>query len=229
MKRVIASVLWTAFLMGSVARSDVPTTSPAAAERSASTGYSATALYNSANAYARAGKPGLAVLNYERAKLLDPNDPDIEANLNRTRQTASLPPESPTVLNRLIRRIPPDGVAWIGFVGLLIAGGSMLSRELLPKHRGRLLAAAVFGFCLLSVTLASAISVWPTLHQAVVVGHSVPARVSPTLIEETLFVLPEADIVSVSAEHDGFMLVKNRAGRTGWAPNSNLALIVPGR
>jgi len=32
-------------------------------------------LYNLANAYARAGKPGLAVLNYERAKLLEPNDP----------------------------------------------------------------------------------------------------------------------------------------------------------
>ena len=227
MKRVIASVLSTAFLMCSAARCDTPATS-AAPDRSASTGYSATALYNSANAYARDGKPGLAVLNYERAKLLDPTDPDIEANLNRIRQTASLPPESPSILNRLVRSIPPDGVAWLGFAGLLIAGGSMVSRELLPKHRGRLLAAAVFGFCLLGITLSCAITVWPTLHQAVVVGHSVPVRVSPTLIEETLFVLPEADVVSVSAEHDGFMLVTNRAGRTGWAPNSNLALIVPG-
>ena len=58
------------------------------------------------------------------------------------------------------------------------------------------------------------------------VGHSVQVRVSPTLIEAPLFVLPEADIVSVSAEHDGFMLIKNSAGRTGWAPNANLALIV---
>ena len=44
-------------------------------------GYSADGLYNLANSYARAGKPGLAVLNYERADLLKPNDPDIEANL----------------------------------------------------------------------------------------------------------------------------------------------------
>ena len=40
----------------------------------APSGYSAPALYNRANAYARAGKPGLAVLNYERAKLLEPKD-----------------------------------------------------------------------------------------------------------------------------------------------------------
>ena len=81
-------------------------------------------------------------------------------------------------------------------------------------------------FCLLGITLSCALEVWPTLQEAVVVGHSVQVRVSPTLIEEPLFVLPEADIVSVSAEHDGFMLVKNSAGRTGWAPNANLALIV---
>jgi len=39
----------------------------------------------------------------------------------------------------------------------------------------------------------------------------------------------EADVVTVSAEHDGFYLVKTRAGRTGWAPSANLALIVPRR
>src|SRR3982074_279247 len=52
---------------------------PAGQSVPAQPGYSAPALYNLANAYARAGKPGLAVLNYERAKLLDPSDPDVAA------------------------------------------------------------------------------------------------------------------------------------------------------
>ena len=34
------------------------------------TGYSAAGLYNLGNSYARAGKPGMAILNYERASLL---------------------------------------------------------------------------------------------------------------------------------------------------------------
>ena len=38
----------------------------------ADTAYSAAGLYNLANSYARAGKPGMAVLNYERASLLAP-------------------------------------------------------------------------------------------------------------------------------------------------------------
>src|SRR6202161_2860169 len=50
--------------------------------------YSADGLYNLANSYARAGKPGLAVLNYERAALLAPDDPDINANLAYVRTAA---------------------------------------------------------------------------------------------------------------------------------------------
>ena len=196
---------------------------------SAPTGYSAAALYNSANAYARAGKPGLAVLNYERAKLLDPNDPDIDANLHHVREVSGLAPQPPASLERLTRIGSPRTLSWIGVLGLLIAGVSMLAREVYPAHRGKLLASALIGFCALGVTLGCAVSVRPTLYEAVVVGHSIPVRVSPTLIEEPLFVLLEADIVSVNGEHDGFMLVKTRTGRTGWAPSPNLAPIVPKR
>jgi hypothetical protein len=51
--------------------------------------------------------------------------------------------------------------------------------------------------------------------------------VSPVPIEEPLFVLPEASIVSMTAEHDGFVLIRTKAGRTGWAQRANLAPIVP--
>jgi hypothetical protein len=192
-------------------------------------GYSAAALYNLANAYARAGKPGLAVLNYERAQLLDPNDRDIDANLQRVRNASGLRPLPATGLERLTRIVSPTAVSWIGVFGLIVAGLCMLAREMTRTHRGKLLAAALVGFCLMGVTLGSALAVWPTLHEAVVVGHPIPVRVSPTLIEEPIFTLPEAEIVSVRGEHDGFMLVKTGAGRTGWAPQANLALIVPPR
>lgn len=195
----------------------------------AAAGYSAAALYNLANAYARAGKPGLAVLNYERAKLLDPQDPDIEANLQRVRDASGLRPMPATGLERLVRIANPTAVSWIGVFGLLVAGLCLLAREVAPAHRGKLLAAALMGFCLVSGTLGSALAVWPTLHEAVVVGHAVPVRVSPTLIEEPIFTLPEAEIVGVREEHEGFILIKTGAGRTGWAPQANLALIVPPR
>src|ERR1700682_625922 len=97
-------------------------------------GYSAPALYNLANAYARAGKPGLAVLNYERAKLLEPNDPDIDANLRHVREAVGLPPESRNRFERMADIASPRILAWVGVLGLLIAGVSVLARPLYPRH-----------------------------------------------------------------------------------------------
>lgn len=57
-------------------------------------GYTAAALYNAANSYARAGKAGMAILYYERARLLAPNDSDIEANLRYVRASSRLPRRS---------------------------------------------------------------------------------------------------------------------------------------
>lgn len=233
MTRITAwSLLWAALLI-SVTPSEAQQPQPQAATPALvapslpTAGHSAAALYNLANAYARAGKPGLAVLNYERAKLLDPSDPDIEANLHRVRDSAGLRPRAVGSLDRLTQLASPATISWIGILGLLIAGLSLLAREANRAHRGKLLAAALIGFGLIGVTAGSAVAVWPTLHEAVVVGHAVPVRVSPTLIEEPIFTLPEAETVGISGEHDGFMLIKTAAGRTGWAPGSNLALIVP--
>jgi hypothetical protein len=190
-------------------------------------GYSAAALYNLANAYARTGKPGLAVLNYERARLLEPNDPDINANLRHVRQVSGQPPESRSGLDRLTRIAGPRIVAWVGVLGLLIAGLGALARLRYPRRRRVLLAATLVGICLLGMTIADGIALWPIVHEGVVITRTAPVRVSPVTMEEPLFELSEATIVKMSAEHDGFVLVQTQAGRSGWVPSANLAPIVP--
>jgi hypothetical protein len=205
----------------------VPPAGQAPAAGQAQAGYSAPALYNLANAYARSGKPGLAVLNYERARLIEPNDPDIEANLRHVREASGLPPESPGRLERLTGLASPRIFAWLGMLGFIVAGVSALARRLYPRHRRKLLAATLAGISLLGVTIASALTLWPIMHEAVVITKAAPVRVSPVPIEEPVFVLPEASIVGMSAEHDGFVLIRTKAGRTGWALRSNLAPIIP--
>src|ERR1700686_3089233 len=190
-------------------------------------GYSAPALYNLANAYARAGKPGMAVLNYERARLLEPNDPDIDANLRHVREASGLPQESRSGFERLTGFASPRLVAWAGVLGLLTAGVSVVARPLYPRHRRKFLAATLVGIGLLGVTIGSSVALWPIMHEAVVITRAAPVRVSPVPIEEPLFELPEASIVRMIAEHDGFVLIRTQAGRTGWALRANVAPIVP--
>src|ERR1700689_959028 len=89
--------------------------------------YSADGLYNLANSYARAGKPGLAVLSYERAALLAPDDPDINANLAYVRASAHLSMKPRSRFARLVQTISPTLVAWLGVLGIALVGMGLVA------------------------------------------------------------------------------------------------------
>ena len=211
----------------SLAPAPPPSVAPSPTRANTPAGFSAPALYNLANAYARTGKPGLAVLNYERARLLDPTDPDIQANLRHVREAAGLPPESRNAFDRAAGIATPPMLALLGIAGLLITGTGVLARRLYPRHRRKLLLPILLGISCCGVTVASAVALWPIVHAGVVVTHTAPVRVSPVTMEDPLFTLPEATMVRMSSEHDGFILVQTTGGRSGWVPSANLAPIVP--
>jgi len=190
------------------------------------TGYSAAALYNLANSYARAGKPGMAVLNYERARLLAPNDPDINANLRHVRESLQLPAEPHDWFGRAVVGRPAV-IAWLGVIGLTIVGVSLLFRRPFSGPRWLRSAMAVVGIALVGLTVCNAVLIWPKLHEGVVIVAGTSARVSPVPMGDPLFVLPEAETVTMTAEHEGFVLVRTRGGRIGWVSQANLAPVLP--
>jgi hypothetical protein len=190
-------------------------------------GYSAAGLYNLANSYARAGKPGMAILNYERASLLSPGDPDVQANLRLIRASAHLPSETPDTLDRVAGIASPFWISWIGVVGLTLLGASLIAAHLSSRHRLVRGTAMLLGASMIGLTICSALALWPRLHQGVVIAAATPVRVSPVPMADALFSLPEGEKVKITAEHDGFALIETRAGRAGWISGSNLAPIVP--
>jgi hypothetical protein len=195
---------------------------------SAQPGYNAASLYNSANAYALAGKPGMAVLNYERARLLAPNDPDIEVNLRRVRQSAHVALEPAAWFEPLVTVANPRVLSWLGLAGVILACGSVLAGRLQPRHRLLRHSGTLVGLLLMGLTLGNAVMLWPRVHAAVVIVADAPARVSPVPLGDPLFVLPEAEMVRIGASHEGFVLVQTAAGRSGWVSQTSVAAIVPG-
>ena len=190
-------------------------------------GYSAAGLYNLANSYARAGKPGMAVLNYERAKLLAPNDPDVEANLQFVRASAHLPAETRGTFARVAGFAGPVFLAWIGIAGLIIVGGCVLAGRSSARHRRLRHAGILVGVCMVGVTVCNGIALWPKLHAGVVIVAATPVRVSPVPMGDALFTLAEGETVKLAAEHEGFTLIRTRNGRSGWVSKTNVAPIVP--
>jgi hypothetical protein len=189
--------------------------------------YSAAGLYDLGNSYARQGKPGMAVLNYERANLLSPNDPDIDANLVYVRATEHLPAPSRSTFYGLARIASPFALSWIGVLGLMIVGGSALAAQLSSRHPWLRRTALLMGISMISLTACNAVALWPLLHEGVVITAMTQARVSPVPMGDSLFVLPEAETVKITAEHEGFFLVQSGAGRTGWVSRSNVVPVVP--
>jgi hypothetical protein len=189
--------------------------------------YSADGLYNLANSYARAGKPGLAVLNYERAALLAPNDADINANLEYVRAGAGVRPEPRSRFARIAEAASATSSAWAGVLGIALVGGALLAGRITPRFPWLRFGGIALGGALIALTVANAILLWPQMHAAVVLVNPTPARVSPVPMGDTAFVLREAETVTVTAEHEDFTLIRTRAGLSGWVARANLGAVVP--
>ena len=194
---------------------------------SAQPGYSAAGLYNLANSYARAGKPGMAVLNYERARLLAPNDSDIDTNLRYVRELGATGDRT----TRPVRALVHARQSHTDIVGrrhrlVIMESACSLGRiyspiSIITARRGGLRRRDV------GMTVGNGVVLWPKLHEASRDHEpNTAVRVSPGAHGRPLFVLPEAETVRCSSEHEGFVLVRTRAGRTGWVSRANLAPVV---
>jgi len=151
--------------------------------------YSAPALYDLGNFYARAERPAMAVLNYERARILAPTDPDIQKNLSHVRESVGLPALQTGWLSQHGRLANPNTLYWIGVLGLAITGLTLVLRRARSKHRTLLAGGALVGGILMAVSLGDAIATASTLHEYVVMAAT-PARTSPTSAVEPLFTVP---------------------------------------
>jgi hypothetical protein len=189
--------------------------------------YSADDLYNLANSYARAGKPGLAVLYYERAALLAPGDEDIQANLEYVRASAHVPAQPRRRLARIAAAASPSLAAWLGVMGIALAGAGAVVGRMTSRFRPARTCSIVAGTALVTLTVANAMLQWPRMHAAVILVNQTPARVSPVPMGDTTVVLPEAETVTMTAEHEDFVLIRTRGGRSGWVARGSLGAVMP--
>jgi tetratricopeptide (TPR) repeat protein len=213
-------VAWALTLLGCLAGTH-------AGAASAQTRYSAAALYNLGNAYAREGKPGMAVVNYERARLLAPDDPDIEANLELVRRSVGVPIEASSRLERAFGTASPTVASWIGVMGLALVAAALISGRLRAPHRWAHRAALILGIAAIGVPVGNGVTLWPRLHEAIVIAGAAPVRVSPAPMGDALFTLKEAEAVRITGEHEGFFLVRTLPGRVGWVWHADLVPVVP--
>jgi len=83
------------------------------------------------------------------------------------------------------------------------------------------------GMGYIALTASNALLLWPRMHDAVILINQTPVRVAPVPMGDTAFVLPEAETVTITAEHEDFALIRTRRGLSGWVARANLGAVVP--
>ena len=190
-------------------------------------GWSAAVLFNLANADVRQGKTADAILSYERALWLAPEDPDILANLNLTRKQLGLGIPETSWYEHAADTFSPNAWAWIssGLFTLLCA--ALFAAQGLPQKR-RLLRVAAVGAALALFISGAALTIQSqNLQRAVVMSGSASALISPFTNAKMAFPVAAGELVHVEKAYGDFWLVKSSDGRSGWMPKEQVEKVIP--
>lgn len=174
-------------------------------------------FFNLGNAYFRLGRMGLAALNYRRAWVLAPRDPDVAANLRFTLDTAGALSPSPPMAMRLLQRASLS--EWAGvLVAAYWIGAASLALWLLAVPN-RALWIRIFLFALGVMAMAgTGTGVWLSYwrHPEVVIVQSGQRALFAPLENATPhFEVPEGSILRLAQRTPGWLEV-DAGGRKGW-------------
>ena len=203
----------------------------------AARGYSAPLCFNLANAEAKAGHVGQAILNYERARYLAPADRDIDHNLQLARRQAGLKTNSLRWWQIALRTLTINQWlaivdVWLVLIALAVVA-HLFVRRLAPSAQRTVLGKIVKTVLFVSVPCALftgylALLAAPLRIEGVVVARQAVLRLSPFDAAEQIGTLPEGELVTVEQQHNNYFRIEGRDGIYGWITRPNLEPVIVG-
>lgn len=200
-------------------------------------GRESSALYfNTGNAYFRTNQLPHAVLYYEKALLLDPNDKEIQENLEMARKLTGDEIEAvpeffltrwrKAVMNSL--SADTWGVISVSsFLLLLLAVGFFVAGQAPSVKR-----SAFFGGLMMLLALGISFSMGYAQKQrvqahnsAIVFSPSVTVRSAPNPSATSLFVLHEGTKARIQEKSDGWYEIRIANGEVGWLKKEDIRRI----
>ncbi|MBU2452651.1 MAG: BatD family protein [Proteobacteria bacterium] len=187
-------------------------------------------FYNIANAYLKANDIGQAVLWYERAKILAPNDPDLKFNLEYAATLVKDKKEAPmTVMdvlffweNLVSEKTIQITAIFSSFIFFAWAAIRVVKKQLVFSGIGILLCSL---FVL--VTTITSVNYYKRSSRlnAIIVKEEVAVRSGVTDTATKLFSLHAGTKVSVQAQRDGYLKILFSKGKVGWVKTNQAAII----
>lgn len=181
--------------------------------------------YNIGNGFLKLGKVGFAILCYEKARRLIPQDSDLKANLAYARSQVDAPamniPEENVVLKGIKRVFEDFSLNMIALAALALYLVVILVAALLilVPSAGRfkpLFLLLVLGSLLSLTGLGVRYYDEEILKHGIVVLKSVETKYEPIDKSTTYYRLQEGNDVLVMNTRDGWRQIKRADGKIGW-------------
>lgn len=200
-------------------------------------GEAADIYYNLGNSYYKADNIAKAILNYERALLLQPGNADYRANLevarSKTVDKMEAVPEIffVTWIKSLINSMSVNAWAISGIVGFILLIVSIylfvFSKQIVLKKIG-FIAGIFFLFFVILANVFAAEQKDRLLNRnkAIIISPSVTVRSTPSEGGTSLFVLHEGSKVNVKdSSMKEWKEIRLDDGKVGWVPSTSIEII----
>jgi tetratricopeptide (TPR) repeat protein len=199
-------------------------------------GASSTVYYNLGNAYYKSGKTASAILNYERALLINPGDKDLRHNLTvaKLRTTDKIEPVGEFFLIEWFRSVQNmfsvDTWATIGLACFALFVGC-LALYFFSKRMALKKIGFYAGMILLALVIAANVFARNQKHAlqnrsgAIVFAPTVTIKSSPDNSGMDLFVLHEGTKVFIKSAVGEWNEIELEDGNVGWIRQKDLEKI----
>lgn len=206
-------------------------------ESIAQQGYEGTSLfYNLGNAYYRVGKIGSAILNYEKAIKLSPDDEDVQHNLRLAQMNVkdkieALPPFFLfRIWESMLSIFSVDGwiiLSYVLFLLFLFALDFYFFAKNIAQQK-----AAFYSFMVLLIMFLISTSLLivklnqeSNLKYGIVLNTSLTAKTSPDPKGRDAFVIHEGLKVKVEDKVDKWIKIRLEDGQVGWVEKESIGII----
>lgn len=197
---------------------------------------SAEIYYNLGNAYFRNGETAKAILNYERALLLNPGDSDIRHNLRfaRTRLEDKIDASDKFFLNNWVNELMnlfnSNKWASIGigfFIALLISLSAYFFVRIVWVRKTGFYAAIIFLFLMIISNSFAFSQKNSRLNRktGIIMSASASIMASPDANSQELFRLHEGTKVKVKKNDANWIEIEIANGSVGWTSKENVETI----
>jgi tetratricopeptide (TPR) repeat protein len=205
-------------------------------------GYSAPLCFDLANAEARAGHTGDAILNYERARYLAPGDHDIDANLQLARKHAGLDPNPLRWWQIVLLSI--NWAVWLGIMGVVLlliflavigtsyasafSASTKIPLQLLKTIFRAVLFVGIPLCLLMGYIELSTIGFNNRIQGVIVAPKEATLRLSPFASADEIGTISEGELVTVEDRHNDYLRIEARDHHFGWIQDKDIEPVIAG-